>query len=149
MKKIKIRYYIFTGLFAFMMLGSAIPDIFSVPMAAEGFQKIGMPVYLLPFVGIAKLLGVIAILVPGYPKIREWAYAGLVFDLIGATYSIIASGQPAPNWMFMAIPLFFAAGSYISYQQYLKFLKQPGSIRNINQEKFQHAKIEITGAGIH
>lgn len=148
MKKIKIRYYIFTALFAFMMLGSAIPDIFSVSMAVEGFQKIGMPVYLLPFVGIAKLLGVIAILVPGFPKIREWAYAGLVFDLIGATYSIIASGQPAPNWMFMAIPLFFAAGSYISYQQYLKILRQPGSVRNINQENFPHAKIEITGTGL-
>ena len=119
MKKTKIIYWIFTSLFAFLMLGSAIPDIFSVPVAVEGFQKMGMPVYLLPFLGIAKTLGVIAILIPGYPRIKEWAYAGLVFDLLGATYSIIASGQPAANSMFMGLPLFLAAGSYTWYHKKL------------------------------
>lgn len=120
MKKTKIIYWIFTSLFAFLMLGSAIPDIFSVQAAVEGFQKLGMPPYLLPFLGIAKTLGVIAILIPGYPRIKEWAYAGLVFDLLGAAYSIIASGQPAANWMFMALPLLLAAGSYTWYYKRLK-----------------------------
>ena len=119
MKKTKIIYWIFTSLFAFLMLGSAIPDIFSVPVALEDFQKMGMPVYLLPFLGIAKTLGVIAILIPGYPRIKEWAYAGLVFDLLGATYSIIASGQPAANWMFMALPIILTAGSYTWYHKKL------------------------------
>ncbi len=117
MKKTKIIYWIFTSMFAFMMLGSAIPDIFSVRVAVEGFTKIGMPVYLLPFLGIAKILGVIAILIPGYPRIKEWAYAGLVFDLLGATYSIAAAGQPLVNWIFMALPLLLAAGSYIWYHK--------------------------------
>lgn len=120
MKKTNIIYWIFTSLFAFIMLGSAIPDIISSPMAVEGFKYIGYPSYLLPFVGIAKLLGVIAILVPGYPRIKEWAYAGLVFDLLGATYSIVASGKPVSNWIFMALPLALAAGSYIFYQRKLK-----------------------------
>ncbi|MEJ7683018.1 MAG: DoxX family protein [Segetibacter sp.] len=127
MKKTKIIYWIFTSLFAFLMLGSAIPDIFSVQAAVEGFQKMGMPAYLLPFLGIAKTLGVIAILIPGYPHIKEWAYAGLVFDLLGATYSIIASGQPAVNWMFMALPLLLAAGSYTWYH---KRLKASAAIKN-------------------
>lgn len=117
MKKTKIIYWIFTSLFAFLMLGSAIPDIFSIRVAVEGFQKMGMPLYLLPFLGVAKTLGVIAILIPGYPRIKEWAYAGLVFDLLGATYSIIASGQPAANWIFMALPLLLAAGSYTWYHK--------------------------------
>ncbi len=120
MKKTKFIYWIFTSLFAFLMLGSAIPDIFSVPVAVEGFQKMGMPAYLLPFLGIAKTLGVIAILIPGYPRIKEWAYAGLVFDLLGATFSIIASGQPASNWMFMALPIVLAAGSYTWYHKKTK-----------------------------
>ena len=120
MKNTKVIYWIVTWLFAFMMLGSAIPDIFSVQVAIEGFSKIGMPVYLLPFIGVAKALGVIAILVPGFPRLKEWAYAGLVFDLLGATYSIAASGQPTANWLSMAIPLLLAAGSYTLYHKRLK-----------------------------
>lgn len=120
MKKIKILYWTFTGLFAFMMLGSAIPDIFSVQIAREGFNGIGMPVYLLPFLGTAKLFGVIALFVPGYPRLKEWAYAGLVFDLIGASYSIIASGQPASSWVTMVIPLGLGAASYFFYHRRLQ-----------------------------
>lgn len=121
MKKTKIIYWVFTGLFSFLMLGSAIPDIFSVQMAMEGFTKMGYPVYLLPFLGIAKLLGVIAILIPGnYPRIKEWAYAGLLFDLIGATYSILSNGQPTSDWLFMALPLILAIGSYIFYHKMLR-----------------------------
>ena len=105
MKKIKINYWIFTSMFAFIMLGSAIPDILSVPIAVEGFKKMGYPAYLLPFIGIAKLAGVIVILLPGYPRLKEWAYAGLVIDLAGATYSIISSGQPVSAWAPMALPL--------------------------------------------
>lgn len=119
-KKIKIIYWIFTSLFAFIMLESAIPVIFSVQAAVEGFKKMEMPAYLLPFLGIAKTIGVIAILIPGYPRIKEWAYAGLVFDLLGATYSIASSSQPVSNWIFMALPLMLAAGSYTWYHKKLK-----------------------------
>jgi len=117
MKKTNRIYWIFTSLFAFMMLGSAIPDIFSAKVAVEGFAKIGMPAYLVPFLGLAKALGVIAILVPGYPRIKEWAYAGLTFDLIGATWSIAASGQPAANWIGMLLPILLAAVSYRWYHK--------------------------------
>ncbi len=119
-KKTRIIYWIFTSLFAFMMLGSAVPDMFSVQAAVEEFKKLELPAYLLPFLGIAKTLGVIALLIPGYPRIKEWAYAGLVFDLLGATYLIASSGQPVSNWIFMALPLMLAAGSYIWYHKKLK-----------------------------
>lgn len=120
MKKTNIAYWIFTSLFAFMMLGSAIPDIFSARLAIEGFTQMGIPTYLLPFLGIAKALGVIAILVPGNPRLKEWAYAGLVFDLLGATFSIYASGQPTANWAFMALPVLLAIGSYYFYHKRLR-----------------------------
>jgi DoxX-like protein len=118
MKKTKILYRIFTGLFAFLMLGSAIPDIFSMSDAVKGMHDgIGYPLYFIPFIGVAKLLGVIAILIPGYPRIKEWAYAGLAFDLLGATYSIIAAGQGPGAWGFMILPLSLAAASYIFYHK--------------------------------
>lgn len=120
MKKTNILYWLFTGLFAFMMLGSAIPDIFSVEIARKGFHDIQLPAYLLPFLGIAKALGVLAILVPGYPRLKEWAYAGLVIDLVGATYCIISAGRGPENWVPMALPLALAAASYVFYHRRLK-----------------------------
>jgi uncharacterized membrane protein YphA (DoxX/SURF4 family) len=120
MKKTNIIYWILTGLFAFAMVGSAIPDALSVPVAVAGFKEMGYPAYLLPFLGIAKILGVIAILIPGYPRIKEWAYAGLVFDLLGATYSVAAIGKSPGNWVPMLVIILIGAGSYIYYHKRLK-----------------------------
>jgi hypothetical protein len=120
MKKIRIFYWVFTSLFAIMMLGSAIPDILVDPIAVEGMHKgLGYQVYFIPFIGVMKAAGVVAILVPGYARLKEWAYAGLVFDLVGATFSIIASGQ-APNAIGMCLPLSLAAASYIFYHKKLR-----------------------------
>ncbi|WP_462267891.1 DoxX family protein [Mucilaginibacter sp.] len=120
MKKINITYWIVTGLFAFVMFGSAIPDIMVMPMAVKGFASLGLPAYFVPFVGGAKALGVVAILVPGYPRLKEWAYAGLTFDLIGATYCLIASGQPVANWAVMPVFIGLAAAAYLLYHKRLK-----------------------------
>jgi hypothetical protein len=118
MKSTKTLYWIFTGLFGAFMLFSAIPDIMVVEMAVKGMHTdLGYPVYFIPFIGVAKALGVLAILVPGYPRLKEWAYAGLFFDLIGATYSIIAVGKPVDQWIFMIVPLAVASLSYIYYHK--------------------------------
>ncbi|MES2617479.1 MAG: DoxX family protein [Bacteroidota bacterium] len=120
-KKTTILYWIFTGLFAAFMTFSAIPDILVVPEAVEMVSKgLGYPVYIIAFLGVAKALGVIAILIPGYPRIREWAYAGFFFDLIGATYSMIAVGAPVAGWIFMLLPITIAALSYIYHHKRLK-----------------------------
>ena len=107
MKKTKILYWIITGLFSAFMLFSAVPDILVVPDAVKLITGLGYPAYIIPFLGVAKLLGVIAILVPGFPKIKEWAYAGLFFDLIGATYSGLAQGGFQPPILFMILPIGF------------------------------------------
>jgi hypothetical protein len=105
MKKTNIFYWVFTGLFSAMMLGSAIPNMISSPIAVQGMHgELGYPVYFIPFIGVAKVIGVLAILLPISARIKEWAYAGLLFDLIGATFSIIAIGKP--DWIFMLLPLF-------------------------------------------
>lgn len=119
-KRTKILYWIFTGLFAFMMLSSAIPDVFMQEIAIKGMHTdLGYPLYFIPFIGIAKCLGAIAILIPGFPLIKEWAYAGLFFDLIGATYSIIAIGGNAGQWGFMILPIGLGILSYIWYHKKL------------------------------
>jgi len=122
MKKLKITSWILTGLFAAIMLASAIPDILVDPMAVQGFKEMGMPAYLIPFLGIAKLLGVIVILVPGFPRIKEWAYAGLVFDLVGATYGVISIGKPFSAWFPMIIILALGFLSYAFYHKRQKAL---------------------------
>ena len=120
-KTVKILYWVFTALFAFMMLGSAIPDIMVDPIAVKGMhEQLGYPLYFIPFIGVAKALGVIAILIPGFPRIKEWAYAGLMFDLIGATYSIMNIPNPDAPWFVMLIPITVGVLSYIFYHKKLK-----------------------------
>ena len=74
----------------------------------------------IPCIGVAKLLGVIAILIPGFPRIKEWAYAGFVYDLTGAVYSSIAVGDPPGAWLPILIGYGIIAGSYIFYHKKLK-----------------------------
>ena len=118
MKKINILYWVFTIAFSFMMVGSAIPSIQLKQEAIDFMGKgLGYPTYFIFFTGIAKVLGIIAILIPGFPRIKEWAYAGLFFDLIGAIYSITSIGQQ--GWQFILIPLTLGALSYYLYHRRL------------------------------
>lgn len=112
MKKTKILYWIVTGIFAAFMLFSAIPDIMVVPDAITLITGLGYPKYIIPFLGWAKLLGVIVILIPGFRRIKEWAYAGLFYDLLGATYSGIAKEGFQPQMAFMILPIGFLFLSY-------------------------------------
>lgn len=117
MNKTKLTYRLLTGLFAFIMLGSAVPDILVVPEAVAGFREMGYPQYLIPFLGWAKLFGVAAILIPGFPRLKEWAYAGLFIDLLGATYSVFAIGKPAVAWLPMLVIAGVGIGSYVFYHK--------------------------------
>ncbi len=113
MKKTKIIYWSSTILFAAFMAFSAIPDILMDPEAVTFITNLGYPDYFIPFIGVAKLLGCIAILIPGFKKIKEWAYAGLIFDLMGAVYSLLMTNGFEMG-MLMMIPIFaIAATSYI------------------------------------
>lgn len=113
MKTTKIFYWILTGLMAAFMLLGAIPDVLRIPAAVDVFAHLGYPAYLLPFIGVAKILGVVAVLVPGFQRLKEWAYAGLVFDLVGALYSHISVGDPPGSWVFPIIGLLLVFGSYL------------------------------------
>ena len=118
MKKRNIAYWVVTGIFGAFMLFSAVPDIMVVPDAVTMVSgRLGYPKYIIPFLGVAKLLGVIAILVPGFPRLKEWAYAGLFFDLAGATYSGIATGGFQVQLLFMILPFAFLFLSYFLWHK--------------------------------
>jgi hypothetical protein len=124
MKTTKILYWVFTILFSIVMFGSGIPALLKTADEVKGIHDgLGFPVYFIPFIGLAKMLGVIAILIPGYPRIKEWAYAGLTFDLIAATYAMYCVPPPQGAWYFMFIFLALAAAAYIYYHKMLALKK--------------------------
>jgi hypothetical protein len=112
MKKTKTWYWIITGIFAAFMLFTAIPDIMVTPEAVTFITGLGYPVYFVAFIGYAKVLGVIAILVPSFKRIKEWAYAGLFFDIAGACYSVVAKYGFDVAQLFMVVLLGFLFLSY-------------------------------------
>ncbi|CAD5276523.1 MULTISPECIES: DoxX family protein [unclassified Imperialibacter] len=121
MKRINILYWVFTSLFGGFMMFSAIPDIISVPEAVEMVSgQLGYPEYIIPFLGVAKALGVIALFIPRFPRVKEWAYAGLTFDLIGAAYSGIAVDGFEPAMLMMVVIFGIEALSYVYYHKKLK-----------------------------
>ena len=116
-----IFYWTVTGLMAAFMLLASIPDVLQVPEAMSVFEHLGYPLFLLPFIGVAKILAVITILIPRFPRLKEWAYAGLVFDLIGALYSHVSIDDPPSGWAFAVIGLFLVIGSYLIYRMRLNY----------------------------
>lgn len=82
------------------------------PPGVYGMTQLGYPVYLLPFLGILKVLGVAVILLPKLPVIKEWAYAGFFFLLTGAMYSHIASGHAAVELFASSLLLVMTALSW-------------------------------------
>ena len=121
-KTINILYWVFTILFAALMIYSSYGSIIVNEDAKTLIHdQLGYPVYFIPFTGYAKLIGAIVILIPGLKTIKEWAYAGLFFDLIAVVYSGIAlSGKIDPMMAFMLI--WFVPGilSYVFWKKKLK-----------------------------
>ena len=128
MKKTNIIYWVVTALFSAFMLFSGLPDLFKDPKAVEFITtKLGYPEYFLPFLGFAKCLGAIAILIPGFPRIKEWAYAGLAYDLIAATYSNLVVDGFQIGITFMVLPFGFLTASYMLHHKRLKLRAEAAS----------------------
>jgi hypothetical protein len=90
----KILYWITTVLVAFSMSGG-IAQLAHVPGVVDGFVRIlHYPAYFVTILGFWKVAGAVTILVPGLPRLKEWAYAGIFFDLTGAAASCAAVGSP-------------------------------------------------------
>ena len=100
-KRNKIIYWIATLWLASGMLSTGILQLLKMkaegavsPPGVEGITHLGYPVYFLTILGIWKILGVVALLIPRSPLLKEWAYAGFVFTMTGAIFSHVAVGDP-------------------------------------------------------
>ena len=101
-----IGYWVTTGLFAAAFLASGAAEIAAAPAVVAAMRALGYPLYFLTILGIWKVLGAAALLAPRLPRLKEWAYAGIFFDLTGAATSHACSGDPAGK---IAMPLVFLA----------------------------------------
>jgi len=130
MRKLITGYWILTGLAAAFMLMASIPDVLQISAAVDIFTHLGFPPYLLPFLGLAKILGVVVILLPMFQTLKEWAYAGLVFDLIGAFYSHISVGDRPSTWLFPIVGLLLVVISYALYRWKMNYQEfKPGVVK--------------------
>jgi uncharacterized membrane protein YphA (DoxX/SURF4 family) len=91
----RIAYWVTTGLTAFIFLSGGVADLVRPAPVLEGMTHLGYPVYFVVILGAWKVLGGIAVLAPRFPRLKEWAYAGMLFDLTGAAASHASVGDPA------------------------------------------------------
>ena len=92
-------YWVATSLLLFELVLGGIWDVLRVPHVRIVFERLGYPLYLLVILGVWKLLGAVALAIPRFPRLKEWAYAGVIFNLTGALVSHIASGDIEPGPM--------------------------------------------------
>jgi uncharacterized membrane protein YphA (DoxX/SURF4 family) len=91
----RIACWTTTGLAALAIAASGAADLLKVPAVIDGLTRLGYPPYLTSILGAWKLLGAAAIVLPGLPRLKEWAYAGMVFAFTGAAASHGLSGDSA------------------------------------------------------
>ena len=129
MKKLNTWYWVTTIVIALYMLFTAYGSVIKNKESIDFINGImGFPVYFIPFIGVAKVLGCIGILIPGFTLLKHWAYAGLFFDLVAAIYSVLQIGPfNAQMILFMIVPALLLLLSY-----YL-WLKKTGQATDANR----------------
>lgn len=108
----KIGFWVATSLILLAFFGGGIADVIAPPDVVQQFTDLGYPAYLPRFLGVLKVLGAIAIAAPKFPRLKEWAYAGVCFDLLGAVYSHLANGDGPDKFIPPLVFLIAAAASY-------------------------------------
>ena len=97
-KRNKVIYWIATIWLCLGLIASGIVQLLQVEKEIDFILKLGYPDYFLILLGVWKILAVIALLIPKFPLLKEWAYAGCFFFITGAIYSHIAMNSPAKDF---------------------------------------------------
>lgn len=92
-KRKLIWYWIITAILSFCIFIGGMFQALQLKGVLQGFKPLGYPNYFISLIGIWKMLGIIAILIPGFKLLKEWAYAGVFFTMTGAVISHIASND--------------------------------------------------------
>lgn len=112
MDKRNLAYWITTGLVGLAFLFGGTMDVVAPPEALADLTRLGYPIYFARIIGVWKVLGAAAILAPGFPRLKEWAYAGIIFDVTGASISHAVTGDPLVN---VLVPLVIGALAVASW----------------------------------
>ena len=112
MKATTIGYWATTGLLALAFAAGGLADLSMSPQVIEGMTHLGYPAYFAAILGVWKVLAPIALLAPRFPRLKEWAYAGIVFDLTGAAASHAAMHDGAGKVITPLVLLALAAASW-------------------------------------
>lgn len=106
-KRDKIIYWVSTLWLALGMLSTGFVQLIRQEEELASITRLGYPAYFLTILGTWKVLGVVAVLIPRFPLLKEWAYAGFFFAMTGATFSRIAANEPAsavfPSLLLLAL----------------------------------------------
>jgi hypothetical protein len=123
-RNFKIAYWCVLVFLSIGMLLSAVPSVLKLPYAVEHFCNVlKLPEYLLVFTGALKIFGLVALYIPGFPKIKEWVFAGFAFDLIGAWYcnfialNSFAASIPILVYMMVLVALYILYNKAYIIQQ--------------------------------
>lgn len=102
-KRNKIIYWVATLWLALGMTATGIVQLLQLKDETDRMSHLGYPIYLLTLLGIWKLLGVTAVLIPKFPLLKEWAYAGFFFAMSGAIVSHVAANDSAKDFFGPAL----------------------------------------------
>jgi hypothetical protein len=109
-KAVSVAYWICTALTAFFIASGGLAYALAVPDVVAGVIQLGFPLYFVQLLGVWKVLGGLAIVAPGFPRLKEWAYAGILFDLTGAAVaSAVMGASIGAEWWHVLAPLSIAA----------------------------------------
>ena len=117
-KTIKITYWILTVLLALSMAGDGYGGVTKQQAGVDVLQHLGYPIYFMVIVGVAKLLGVIAILQNKFKAIKEWAYAGFAFNFLGAIASRAFVGDGPADLIPPIVMVVFLFATYYFWKKF-------------------------------
>jgi DoxX-like family len=116
MKTKSIVYWTMTGLVAFFIGGGGASQIWQYRVNPHGVvPELGYPMYFFAILGFWKFFGALTILVPRFPRLKEWAYAGIFFDLTGAAASCAAVGGYGAYGFHVIAPLIITGFTVASW----------------------------------
>ncbi len=98
MRSNRIAYWLITAVLAFCIGTGGAAELLRVPENVQGLEALGYPEYFIVLIGTWKVLAAIAVLAPRFPRLKEWAYAGMFFNMTGAAVSTLAMTGTAETW---------------------------------------------------
>jgi hypothetical protein len=116
-KQLRLLYWIITPLFLLGQGWAAIQYLTDAPRMTETITALGYPIYFMKILGVAKLLGIAAIVTGLSPTLKEWAYAGFTFDVCGAFASYLSAGDSLQVALVPAAFFVFQLASYLLWKQ--------------------------------